>query len=45
MGPSEIFGLPESNLSCLMIGFCILGLANPISSTIGIPEASEVLEI
>jgi len=28
-----------------MIGFCLLGLANPISSTIGIPEACEVVEI
>ena len=45
MGPSHIFGFPENDLTCLMIGFCILGLAAPISCTIGIPEASEVLEI
>jgi len=38
-------GFFGDNLSCLMIGFCILGLANPISSTIGIPEACEVVEI
>ena len=45
MSSNEIFALAESKLICLMIGLCILGLANPISSTIGIPEASEVVEI